>query len=381
MARPAFLTLSMTPIIPIPGFAEPFSSISHLIVGNTLFGVALPFLLYHGRGSGWRQLWLWVFGISSLFLLSMSGVYHLLESGFAREEVLRRLDHAAIFVLIAGTFTAAHGILFKGVWRWGFISLLWLGVGIAITFKTVFFHSMSYGLGLALYLAFGWLGLTSGIKLWRRYGYRFIRPVLWGGVAYSLGAIAEFLQAPEILPGVIGPHEFFHVMVLVGLCCHWYFMWEIAGEARRLAFAEALRSRLPVDEIERLIKGGVGVSEYFDCRIESASKDAVRARLAYNEKQLRAGGTISGPVIMMLADTAMYAQIMAALGPELLAVTTSMMLNFLSKPPPADLIANCRLLKLGKQLAVMEVEIYSAANDAPVAHVTGTYSIPPKPEA
>jgi channel protein (hemolysin III family) len=380
MAQPAFLT-RMTPIIPIPGFAEPFSSISHLIVGNTLFGVALPFLLYHGRGSGWRQLYLWVFGISGLFLLSMSGVYHLLGDGFAREEVLRRLDHAAIFVLIAGTFTAAHGILFKGLWRWGFIGLLWLGVGVAITLKTVFFHSMSYGLGLALYLGFGWLGLLSGIKLWRRYGYAFIRPVLWGGVAYSLGAIAEFVRAPEILPGIIGPHEFFHLMVLIGLGCHWYFIWEIAGEARRMAFAEALRSQLPVGEIERLIKGGVGATGLFDFQVEQASKDAVHVRLCYNEKQLRAGGTISGPVMMMLADTAMYAQIMAALGPELLAVTTSMTLNFLSRPPPADLIARGRLLKLGKRLAIMEVEIFSAADDALVAHVTGTYSIPPRPES
>jgi uncharacterized protein (TIGR00369 family) len=181
--------------------------------------------------------------------------------------------------------------------------------------------------------------------------------------------------------GVIGPHELFHVAVLIGLGCHWHFIWEIAGEARRLAFAQALRSQLPVDEIDRLIKQGVGISEYFDFRVEEASKAAVTVRLAYNEKQLRAGGTISGPVIMMLADTAMYAQIMAAMGPEMLAVTTSMTLNFLSKPPPTDLIGRGRLLKLGKRLAVMEVEVRSAADDKLVAHVTGTYSIPPRPDA
>ncbi|MGH8561381.1 MAG: PAQR family membrane homeostasis protein TrhA [Nevskiales bacterium] len=371
----------MTPIIPIPGFAEPFSSISHLIVGTTLFGVLTPFLLYHGRGSAVRQIWLWVLCLSSLFLLSMSGVYHLLGPGsFAREEVLRRLDHAAIFVLIAGTFTAAHGILFKGLWRWGFISLLWLGVATAITLKTVFFHSMSEGLGLALYLGFGWLGLISGIKLWRGYGYRFIRPLLWGGVAYSVGAIIEFLRWPVPVPGVIGPHELFHVAVLIGLGFHWYFVWEIAGEARRLTFAQALRSQLPIGEIDRLIKAGVGVTEFFDFQVEEASKETVTVRLAYHEKQLRAGASISGPVIMMLADTAMYAQIMAAMGPELLAVTTSMTLNFLTKPPPADLMARGRLLKLGKRLAVMDVEIRSAADQRLVAHVTGTYSIPPRPE-
>lgn len=362
----------MTPIIPIPGFSEPFSSISHLIVGTTVFGALAPFLFYHGRGRGSRHFWLGVFVVSSLFLLSMSGVYHLLGPGsFAREEVLRRLDHAAIFVLIAGTFTAAHGILFTGIWRWGFISLLWLGVATAITLKTVFFHSMSEVLGLALYLGFGWLGLISGIKLWRRFGYSFIRPVLWGGIAYSLGAIAEFARAPEWFPGYFGPHEFFHLMVLVGLACHWYFVWEIAGAARRKEI------KLEADEIQTLIKQGVGISDLFNVKIETVTRDSVTVRLPYRDICLRAGGTISGPVMMVLADTAMYALIMALKGPVLLAVTTSVTLNFLSKPPPADLIGHGRVLKLGKRLVVMEVAIHSAQDNALVAHVTGTYSIPP----
>ena len=372
MARPEFVISRMTPIIPIPGFSEPFSSISHLIVGTTLFTAAAPFLFYTARGSKARHFWLGLFVVSSLFLLSMSGVYHLLGPGsFAREEVLRRLDHAAIFVLIAGTFSAAHGILFTGLWRWGFITLLWLGVAAAITLKTIFFHSMSDILGLALYLAFGWLGLISGIKLWRRFGYGFIRPVLWGGVAYSLGAVAEFAGAPEIMPGVIGPHEFFHVAVLVGLACHWYFLWEIASRARHTEV------KLEAVEIEALIKQGVGISELFNVQIESVARDMVSVRLPYRDICLRAGGTMSGPVMMILADTAMYALIMAVKGPELLAVTTSLTMNFLSKPEPGDLIGRARMLKLGKRLAVMEVAIHSGTDDRLVAHVTGTYSIPP----
>jgi channel protein (hemolysin III family) len=224
----------MPAIAAIPGFSEPFSSISHLIVGTAVFGILTPFLLYHGRGNDGRVLWLLVFCVSALFLLSMSGVYHLLTPGsFAREEVLRRLDHAAIFVLIAGSFSAAHGILFSGPWRWGFISLLWVGVATAITLKTIFFHSIPEMAGLSLYLGFGWLGLASGIKLYRRFGLSFILPLLWGGLAYSAGAIGEFLRAPVLVPGVVGPHEFFHIAVLVGLGFHWRFIWNIAGRARR----------------------------------------------------------------------------------------------------------------------------------------------------
>jgi channel protein (hemolysin III family) len=225
-------------ILPIPGFSEPFSSISHLIVGTAAVALLTPFLLYHGRGSAGRVLWLLLFCLSALFLLSMSGVYHLLAPGsFAREEVLRRLDHAAIFVLIAGSFSAVHGILFTGLWRWGFIGLMWAGAITAVTLKTVFFHAVGELAGLALYLGFGWLGLVSGIRLYRRFGLSFILPLLWGGIAYSAGAVAEFLRSPVLVPGVVGPHEIFHLAVLAGLALHAGFIWNIAGRARRGGFS------------------------------------------------------------------------------------------------------------------------------------------------
>lgn len=209
------------------GIADPVSSLTHL-GGTFLFLVLGIFLFVHGQGF-WNRVWLAVFVVSALFLLSMSGVYHLLPyQSFAREEVLRRLDHAAIFVLIAGTFTAGHGILFTGILRWGVILLLWGGTAAAITLKSVFFHELSYALGLALYLGFGWLGAGSGFLLWRWYGYRFIQPILWGGVAYTLGAVASFISEDAWWPGIFGAHEFFHLAVLAGLGFHWQFAWRIA---------------------------------------------------------------------------------------------------------------------------------------------------------
>lgn len=130
-------------------------------------------------------------------------------------------------------------------------------------------------------------------------------------------------------------------------------------------------------EIEVLIREGVGIAEFFDFKIEAVSKDSVTIRSHFKPQHLRAGGTLSGPIIMILADTAMYALVIAAIGPETMAVTSSMTLNFLAKPPPADLIGRGRMLKIGKRLAVMEVAIHSAVDEKLVAHVTGTYSIPP----
>lgn len=111
------------------------------------------------------------------------------------------------------------------------------------------------------------------------------------------------------------------------------------------------------------------------------SADGTRAvvRLRYEAAQLRPGGTVSGPTMMSLADMAMYALLLSAIGKVPLAVTTNLSINFLRKPPPADLIAEARMLKLGKALAVGDVIIRSEGSDDPVAHAVVTYSIPPRP--
>ena len=111
--------------------------------------------------------------------------------------------------------------------------------------------------------------------------------------------------------------------------------------------------------------------------IEDAWLGGCRIRRAFNERFLRPGGTISGPTMMGMTDFAMYVAILASIGPVPLAVTTSLNINFLRKPEQRDLIAEARLIKLGKRLAVGEVEIYSDGDDEMVAHATATYSIPP----
>ncbi|MGH9833269.1 MAG: PaaI family thioesterase [Blastocatellia bacterium] len=115
-------------------------------------------------------------------------------------------------------------------------------------------------------------------------------------------------------------------------------------------------------------------------KIEEVNDGGVRVRLRYHDLHLRPGGTISGPSLMALADTAMYSLLLAMIGPVALAVTTSLNINFLRKPAAADVIAKAKLLKLGSRLAVGEVTMYSDGDDEPVAHATVTYSIPPQRE-
>lgn len=117
----------------------------------------------------------------------------------------------------------------------------------------------------------------------------------------------------------------------------------------------------------------LGGRTYF---VDEVGPLSARMRMEYHDRHLRPGGTISGPAMMALADLALYAAILAHIGPVALAVTTSLNFNFLRKPEPRALIADCRLMKLGKRLAVGDVSIYSEGSPDMVCHATGTYSIP-----
>jgi channel protein (hemolysin III family) len=212
----------------IPGFSDPVSSLSHLL-GAGVFFVQSLFLMRRGWGNWGRVFCLWVFAFSGVFLLSTSGVYHLLTPGRGGRAVLQRLDHSAIFVLIAGTFTPVHGILFRGWLRWLPLFLIWSAAATGITLKTIFFNDVSEWFGLALYLGLGWIGVASGVLLYSRFGYAFVRPLLWGALAYTLGAVLEFQRWPIVIPRVLHAHELFHLAVLTGLFCHWRFVMQFAS--------------------------------------------------------------------------------------------------------------------------------------------------------
>jgi uncharacterized protein (TIGR00369 family) len=110
--------------------------------------------------------------------------------------------------------------------------------------------------------------------------------------------------------------------------------------------------------------------------IEEVAGRSVKVRMIFHEQTLRPGGTISGPAMFALADIAMYAAVLAQIGPRPLAVTTSLNINFLRKPKPGDMIADATILKLGKRLAMGEIGLHSDGERELAAHATATYSIP-----
>jgi len=112
---------------------------------------------------------------------------------------------------------------------------------------------------------------------------------------------------------------------------------------------------------------------------EAIETERVLMRAVHDPSHLRPGGTVAGPILMGLADAALYALVLSRIGPVELAVTTQLSINFLRRPAAGDVLAEARVLKIGRRLAVGEVLMWSAAEDRQraVAHATGTYSIPP----
>ncbi|EDY86053.1 thioesterase superfamily [gamma proteobacterium HTCC5015] len=118
-----------------------------------------------------------------------------------------------------------------------------------------------------------------------------------------------------------------------------------------------------------------------DFVIESVGDRRARLKQVIDQRHLRPGGTVSGPVLMGVADAALYAAILGEMGLVALAVTTQLNVNFLRKPSAEkNIIADCHLIKVGKTLVVGEVFLYSEGDSEPVAHAVGTYAIPPRQE-
>ena len=216
----------MTDTISIPGFSDPFSSLSHLLGAFVFLNYGIR-LIYLSRVNLSWTIAVAVFVASGVFLLCMSGVFHLLEHQGANRAVLQRMDHAGIFILIAGTFTPVHTILFTGFWRWGFLALIWALAISGITLKSIYFDEMAEWTGLAAYLGLGWMGILSAYLTHRLHGFTIIKPLLYGALAYTFGASLEFLRLPVVVAGVIGPHELFHIAVLAGLAWHWLFIRDL----------------------------------------------------------------------------------------------------------------------------------------------------------
>tara|TARA_R110002126_G_scaffold215746_2_gene361794 strand:- start:385 stop:810 length:426 start_codon:yes stop_codon:yes gene_type:complete len=133
-----------------------------------------------------------------------------------------------------------------------------------------------------------------------------------------------------------------------------------------------------LDEVTDYIGEVFPQISHYGFEVEELIPGEITVSMKISSKDLRPGGTVSGPTMFTLADCASYLVILAHIGKVALAVTTNLNINFLNKPAETDLIARAKLLKLGKRLAVCDIELRSRGEEKLVAHATATYSIPPR---
>lgn len=201
---------------------DPFSMASHL-VGALLSLVATVALVRRARQNGMTGLGVGTYGLMMTLAFSASALFHYVGAGSPRLELYNKLDHSAIFLMIAGTGTAVYGAL-QAQWTDRLTSALWtvsiLGMGLQLKF-----WSIPDWLTASIYLVVGWMASLGVVVVGRQMGGWSLRLFVAGAATFTLGAVVYAVEWPSLWAGVIGPHEVFHVLVLVGAGFHFWFVY------------------------------------------------------------------------------------------------------------------------------------------------------------
>jgi hemolysin III len=201
---------------------EPFNCYSHLL--GALLGVAgLVVLLSVSAGDPWRVVAFSVYGASLVLLYLASTIYHWLLVPISQRKWLNRIDHVAIFLLIAGTYTPVCLVTLRGGWGWSVFGVVW-AIAIAGAIVKLCFRTLPRWVSAALYLAMGWTAVVAIVPLVRAFPAAALVWLLAGGLLYSGGAVVYATRRPNPFPRVFGFHEIFHVLVLAGSVAHFVFM-------------------------------------------------------------------------------------------------------------------------------------------------------------
>jgi hemolysin III len=201
---------------------EPFSCYSHLC-GVVLAIIGLVVLLVASPDDPWRRVSFSIYGASLILLYLASTVYHWVLVPIAKRKWLHRLDHVAIFLLIAGTYTPVCLVTLRGGWGWSVFGIVW-GTALAGTVVKLFFRSLPRWVSASIYLGMGWTVVVAVAPLTRAFPAPALLWLFAGGLLYTAGAVVYTTRRPNPFPRVFGFHEIFHLFVLAGSIAHFVFM-------------------------------------------------------------------------------------------------------------------------------------------------------------
>lgn len=205
---------------------EPVNSLTHW-AGAVLALIGLIALLVVGWGTPAKIISLAVYGASLIFLFSASATYHSVNRKEKVLEVFRKVDHAAIYVLIAGTYTPFCVNAFTGFWQWGMLAIIWSLALIGIIVK-VFYIRAPRWLNAGIYVLMGWLGIIGAGQIFTALPVWVITWLVAGGVIYTLGAVVYSTKIFNFVPGVFGFHEVWHIFVMLAAAAHFVAVMGVA---------------------------------------------------------------------------------------------------------------------------------------------------------
>jgi hemolysin III len=179
----------------------------------------LIFLILIGWGSPAKLVALGIYGVALVLLFAASASYHLATARPGVLAALRRLDHAAIFLLIAGTYTPFCMLMFEGFWRWGLLALVWSLAIVGVAIKMLIMNAPRW-LSAGIYLVLGWLCMAAIKEMLRVLPSGALAWLAIGGLIYTLGAVVYMTKALDFWPGKFGFHEVWHLFVLLAAAAH-----------------------------------------------------------------------------------------------------------------------------------------------------------------
>lgn len=197
---------------------EFFSAMTHFI-GAIVFGIYGLLLI---RRTEKKYRWsVNLFVATSFTLLLMSGIYHFLDAGKIKG-LFKILDHCAIFILIGGSFTVFHDIVFlQNRYKKIIFSIFWIVVAIFVTIKIVWFFDLSENISFGMYFFLGWTGVFSVFFMIKKNGFQYVKLIVYGGLLYTIGGLIDY-HNQQLLE--IHPHVIFHIFVLLALLVHFNFI-------------------------------------------------------------------------------------------------------------------------------------------------------------
>ncbi len=207
-------------------FREPVNSLTHW-GGAALALAGLIALLIVGWDTPAKIASLAIYGVSLIAMFSASATYHMVRVKERALEIFRKVDHAAIYLLIAGTYTPFCVNAFEGFWKWGMLTVIWSLAAVGILVK-VFYIRAPRWLNAGIYLVMGWLSLAAAGQMFDALPSWVVGWLIAGGVIYTLGAVVYITKIFNFKPGVFGFHEMWHIFVLLAAAAHYVAVMGVA---------------------------------------------------------------------------------------------------------------------------------------------------------